>query len=80
MSNVDELPAFARNVLDGGFMKWRAEGLPVSARPDSAGYRLRKFVRRHRVAVTASSECPPAQATAMMMALLTTAQNRPTAR
>jgi len=27
-------------------------GLPVVARPDSAGYRLRKFVRRHRVGVS----------------------------
>jgi serine/threonine-protein kinase len=28
-------------------------GLPVQARPDAAGYRLGKFVRRNRVAVTA---------------------------
>ncbi len=31
------------------------EGRPVIARPDSAGYRFRKFVRRNRVAVTAAS-------------------------
>lgn len=29
------------------------EGLPVHARPDSVGYRAAKFVRRHRIAVTA---------------------------
>jgi serine/threonine-protein kinase len=33
--------------------RWRG-GLPVHARADSAGYRLRKFVRRNRVAVSAS--------------------------
>jgi tetratricopeptide (TPR) repeat protein len=34
--------------------RWR-DGLPVQARPDSVGYRARKFVRRHRwgVAMTA---------------------------
>jgi non-specific serine/threonine protein kinase/serine/threonine-protein kinase len=31
------------------------EGLPVSARPDSVGYRTRKFVTRHRVVVAASA-------------------------
>jgi eukaryotic-like serine/threonine-protein kinase len=30
-------------------------GRPVSARPDSFGYRTRKFVARHRLAVTAAS-------------------------
>jgi len=30
-------------------------GLPVRARPDSGWYRLRKFVRRHRVAVAAAA-------------------------
>ncbi|MFI5181480.1 MAG: tetratricopeptide repeat protein, partial [Thermoanaerobaculia bacterium] len=30
-------------------------GLPVSARPDTMGYRLRRFVRRHRVAVSAAT-------------------------
>ena len=30
-------------------------GLPVSARPASMGYRLRKFVGRHRIAVAAAS-------------------------
>ncbi len=29
-------------------------GEPLEARPDAAGYRLRKFVRRHRAAVTAA--------------------------
>ncbi|GMU84447.1 MAG: hypothetical protein AMXMBFR47_43160 [Planctomycetota bacterium] len=29
-------------------------GLPVSARPETAGYRLSKFVRRHRLGVAAS--------------------------
>ena len=31
------------------------QGEPVAARPDSAGYKLRKFVGRHRVPVTAAS-------------------------
>jgi serine/threonine-protein kinase len=31
------------------------DGRPVAARPDSAGYRLRKFVGRHRVGVAASA-------------------------
>jgi non-specific serine/threonine protein kinase/serine/threonine-protein kinase len=31
------------------------EGLPVSARPDSFGYRASKFVRRHRTAVAAAA-------------------------
>ena len=39
------------------------EGRPVIARPDRAGYRLRKFLRRNRVAVTA--------ATATLLALVT---------
>ncbi len=30
-------------------------GHPVTARPDTAGYRLRRFVRRHRLAVTAAA-------------------------
>jgi len=30
-------------------------GLPVSARPDTVGYRTRKFVRRHRLAVAAAA-------------------------
>ncbi len=30
-------------------------GLPVTARPDSVGYRARKFIRRHRVGVAAVS-------------------------
>lgn len=36
--------------------RWR-EGLPVQARPDSMGYRARKFVRRHRwgVAMTTAA-------------------------
>lgn len=29
-------------------------GLPVEARPDTAGYRVRKFVQRHRLGVTAA--------------------------
>ncbi len=32
-----------------------ADGLPVAARPDSAGYRLRKFVARHRLRVAAAA-------------------------
>ncbi len=31
------------------------EGRPIAARADSAGYRLRKFVRRHRVGVAATA-------------------------
>ena len=31
------------------------DGLPVQARPDSAGYRARLFVRRHRTAVVAAA-------------------------
>jgi eukaryotic-like serine/threonine-protein kinase len=31
------------------------EGLPVHARPDSLGYRVTKFARRHRVSVAASA-------------------------
>ena len=34
--------------------RWR-EGLPVEARPDSAAYRLRRFVGRHRVPVAAAT-------------------------
>jgi serine/threonine-protein kinase len=30
-------------------------GLPITARPDTLGYRARTFVRRHRVAVTAAT-------------------------
>ena len=31
------------------------DGFPVTARPDSIGYRVRKFVRRHRIGVTATA-------------------------
>ena len=31
------------------------QNLPVSARPDTLGYRIRKFVRRHRAAVSAAA-------------------------
>ncbi|MFT3820082.1 MAG: serine/threonine-protein kinase [Rubrivivax sp.] len=34
--------------------RWR-DGVPVLARPDSAAYRLSRFVRRHRAGVAASS-------------------------
>jgi serine/threonine-protein kinase len=43
------------------------EGLPVRARPDARGYRMRKFVQRHRVSVTAVA----AAALAMTAALFT---------
>ena len=33
------------------------EGLPVSATPDSAGYRARRFVSRHRISVAAAAFC-----------------------
>ena len=32
-----------------------SSGRPIRARPDSRGYRLRKFVRRHRLGVIAAS-------------------------
>ena len=32
-----------------------AAGLPVQARPDTAGYRFRKFLRRHRIGVAAGA-------------------------
>src|SRR5690606_18562732 len=34
--------------------RWRS-GRPIAARPDSSGYRLRTFVRRHRCGVAATS-------------------------
>ena len=36
-----------------GDVRRHLAGLPVHARPDTAGYRLRSFVRRHRVGVAA---------------------------
>lgn len=39
--------------LAADLRRWR-EGLPVTARPDTAGYRLRKFVRRNRTRVAAA--------------------------
>jgi eukaryotic-like serine/threonine-protein kinase len=39
----------------GEDLRRHAEGLPVSARPDTAGYRVRKFVGRHRAGVAASA-------------------------
>jgi serine/threonine-protein kinase len=45
-TTVGELAADLRRCL---------ENKPVHARPDSAGYRLRKFIRRHRVPVVAAS-------------------------
>lgn len=39
--------------LWGDLDRWRS-GLPVHARPDSAAYRLRKFVRRNRAVVSAA--------------------------
>jgi serine/threonine-protein kinase len=40
--------------LSEDLRRWLA-GLPVSAQPDSAGYRLRKFARRHRAVVIAGA-------------------------
>ena len=40
--------------LSADVRAWR-EGRPVAARPDSAGYRFRRFVGRHRVATAAAA-------------------------
>ncbi len=40
--------------LSGDVERW-LQGLPVSARTDTAAYRVRKFVARHRIGVLASS-------------------------
>jgi tetratricopeptide (TPR) repeat protein/predicted Ser/Thr protein kinase len=45
-STVEQLAADIRRHLDG---------LPVSARPDTIGYRAAKFVRRHRLGVVAGA-------------------------
>ncbi|HEX6833631.1 MAG TPA: hypothetical protein VF132_08860, partial [Rudaea sp.] len=41
------------DLFAGDLRNW-LDGLPVAARGDGAGYRLRKFVRRHRVTVLAA--------------------------
>jgi len=46
------------------------EGRPVSARPDSVGYRAGKFVRRHRLAVAAATIAVLALAAVTAFALL----------
>ncbi len=45
------------------------EGLPILARPDSAGYRLTKFMGRHRVAVGAAALVVVVLATGVVAAL-----------
>jgi serine/threonine-protein kinase len=40
--------------LSADVRAWR-EGRPIAARPDSAGYRFRRFVGRHRVATAAAA-------------------------
>ncbi len=45
-SSVEQLSGDIRRYL---------EGLPISARPDTAGYRTLKFVRRHRIGVAAAA-------------------------
>ena len=42
------------DALSDDLQRW-LDGRPVSARPASAGYRLRRFVRRHAVAVAATA-------------------------
>ncbi len=36
-------------------MRRHLEGLPVRARPDTVGYRLQKFARRHRLALASAA-------------------------
>lgn len=45
------------------------DGLPVSARPDSLGYRVRRFVGRHRAAVAAAALAVVALLTGLGVAL-----------
>ena len=45
------------------------DGLPVRARRDTVGYRMRKFVRRHRVGVAASTLVVLSLAVALSLAL-----------
>ncbi len=45
-------------------------GHPVAARPDTVGYRVRKFVGRHRVAVVASALALATLVTALAVALV----------
>ncbi len=49
---------------------------PVEARPDSSGYRLRKFVMRHRLGVAASSVVATAVIAALAVSLYHTAAAR----
>lgn len=49
---------------------------PVEARPDSRGYRLRKFVMRHRLGVAASSVVVMAVIAALVVSLYQTAAAR----
>jgi serine/threonine protein kinase/Tfp pilus assembly protein PilF len=53
---------------------------PVEARPDSRGYRLRKFVMRHRLGVAASSVVAAAVIVALVVSLDQTAAARREAR
>jgi serine/threonine-protein kinase len=52
-------------------------GLPVGARPDTLGYRARKFIRRHAAAVTAGSVAVLGLAAAVTVSVV---QSRRTAR
>jgi len=45
------------------------EGLPIAARPDTTVYRAAKFVRRHRIGVTAAMAVVVALATGLAIAL-----------
>ncbi len=50
----DPLRRYATAAAFAADLRCWLEGRPIVARPDSASYRLRKFVRRHRVGVAAS--------------------------
>ncbi len=56
------------------------DGRPIAARPDSVGYRARKFVGRHRWAVAASSLAAAALVVAATVALVQADRARSAAR
>ncbi len=56
------------------------DGLPVLARPDTAGYRARKFVRRHRIGLAATVASVAAVGLVAALAFARVSAERDTAR
>jgi serine/threonine-protein kinase len=51
---TDPANRYASVELFAGDIRRHLEGKPITARPDSLGYRTRKFVQRHKTSVTAA--------------------------